>query len=112
MSKIRSERGGGTAGLAERPPGRGAGARAGCRARRRGRGAAGDEASQIGALMTEQGNGAVTRTDVTAEEWLVDDEVTHLREWGTHRTHPLPPGGEAWTIGVADTCALRLNDPT
>lgn len=62
--------------------------------------------------MTEQGNGAATRTDATADEWLIDDEVTHLREWGTHRIHPLPPIGEAWTIGAADTCALRLSDPT
>lgn len=62
--------------------------------------------------MSEQANGAKTRTDAGAHEWMIDDELLHLREWGTHRTHPMPPDGAAWTIGAADTCELRLLDPS
>jgi pSer/pThr/pTyr-binding forkhead associated (FHA) protein len=55
----------------------------------------------------------LTRTDDPgAGAWLLDDEVTRLREWGSDRTYPVPPPGEAWTIGAADTCALRLVDPS
>ena len=61
--------------------------------------------------MTQQANGASTPTDPGADEWLIGDEVTHLREWGTHRIHPMPAAGEEITIGAADSCALRLNDP-
>src|SRR5688572_24429337 len=62
--------------------------------------------------MIERGNGAATRTDTDTDEWLIDDDVMQLREWGTHRTHPMPPIGEEWTIGTADTCQLRLVDPS
>lgn len=44
-----------------------------------------------------------------ADSWLVGDDITHLREWGTHRTYPLPPSG-AGTIGTADSCAVQLVD--
>ncbi len=60
--------------------------------------------------MTQQGNGARTVTDPAADEWLIDDDVTHLREWGTRRVHVLPAIDEL-TIGAADACALQLHDP-
>jgi pSer/pThr/pTyr-binding forkhead associated (FHA) protein len=62
--------------------------------------------------MTQPGNGAVTRTDVGATEWIIDDELLHLREWGSHKIHPLPPNGDELTIGADDGCALRLVDPS
>jgi pSer/pThr/pTyr-binding forkhead associated (FHA) protein len=62
--------------------------------------------------VTEQANGAVTRTDPGADEWMIDDEVIQLREWGTHHIHAMPPPGEEWTIGAAETCAVKLVDPT
>ncbi|HWO25783.1 MAG TPA: FHA domain-containing protein [Kofleriaceae bacterium] len=60
--------------------------------------------------MTQRGN-AATRTDADAAAWLIDDELLHLREWGTHRIYPLPPAGGALTIGAGRACALRLLDP-
>lgn len=62
--------------------------------------------------MTEHANGAATRTDSGADEWMIDDEVIQLREWGTEQIHALPPPGEEWTIGAAETCAVKLVDPS
>jgi len=57
--------------------------------------------------------GASTRTDVAATEWTIDDEVTRLRQWGTDTIRVLPaPPVTGWTVGAADTCALRLDDPS
>src|SRR5512147_1898160 len=53
-----------------------------------------------------------TTTDAGADAWLIDDEVVHLREWGTTRVHALPPPGESSTIGAAESCDLRLVDPS
>jgi pSer/pThr/pTyr-binding forkhead associated (FHA) protein len=53
----------------------------------------------------------VTRTDPGPRAWI-DDEVTRLREWGTHRTYPMPPIEQVWTIGAGGRCALRLVDPS
>lgn len=41
--------------------------------------------------------------------WLIEDEPTHFRRWGTNITHPFPPspGG---IIGAADGCWLQLHD--
>jgi len=52
-----------------------------------------------------------TITDLGATEWLIDDAVVRLREWGTDSHHwlPGPPWGSV-TIGTADTCTLRLVD--
>jgi Inner membrane component of T3SS, cytoplasmic domain len=62
--------------------------------------------------MTQRGNAAAaTRTDATAAAWLIDDELLHLREWGTHRIYPLPAAGGEITIGAGHACALRLMDP-
>jgi len=57
--------------------------------------------------------GASTRTDAAANEWAIDDDVIRLREWGTDtiRVLPAPPTRE-WTVGSAETCALRLDDPS
>jgi pSer/pThr/pTyr-binding forkhead associated (FHA) protein len=60
---------------------------------------------------------AVTRTDIAAREWAIDDNVVRLREWGTETGCVLPSmpdsrlAGE-WTVGAGETCALRLNDPS
>jgi len=62
--------------------------------------------------VTRLASGRPTRVDVGASEWLINDEPTHLREWGTHRIHPLPPSGEELTIGAGEGCALRLLDPS
>jgi hypothetical protein len=57
--------------------------------------------------------GGSTKTDVAATEWAIDDDVMRLRQWGTDviRLLPAPPTNE-WTIGAADTCTVRLDDPT
>jgi len=56
--------------------------------------------------------GASTKTDVAANEWVVDDNVMRLRRWGTDDIHmlPLPPTNEC-TIGAAETCTVQLDDP-
>jgi len=58
-------------------------------------------------------NSNSTKTDAAANEWAIDDDVMRLREWGTDaiRMLPAPPVSE-WTIGAAETCALRLDDPS
>jgi hypothetical protein len=57
--------------------------------------------------------GNSTRTDVAASEWTIDDNVMRLREWGTDtiRVLPAPPVID-WTVGAAEGCAIRLEDPT
>jgi hypothetical protein len=61
--------------------------------------------------MTQPVNGWATCVEIGASEWIIDDELLHLREWGTHRLHPLPASGEEITIGAAEGCALQLDDP-
>lgn len=41
--------------------------------------------------------------------WLIEDEPTHFRRWGTNITHPFPPerGG---IIGAVEGCWLQLHD--
>jgi hypothetical protein len=57
--------------------------------------------------------GASTKTDVAINEWAIDDGVTRLREWGSDVIHVLPPSPtDDWTIGAAETCAVRLDDPS
>lgn len=52
-----------------------------------------------------------TSTDLAAGKWAIDDEVIRLREWARNAISPLPPPSiEEWTIGSAETCALRLMD--
>jgi hypothetical protein len=43
--------------------------------------------------------------------WSVRDEVTQLREWGTHVAYPLPPRHVESAIGASRDCWLRLWDP-
>jgi pSer/pThr/pTyr-binding forkhead associated (FHA) protein len=54
-----------------------------------------------------------TKTDPAADEWNISDDVFRLRLWGTDsvRILPLPPVHEL-TVGAAEACALRLDDPT
>jgi hypothetical protein len=52
-----------------------------------------------------------TSTDLAAGEWAVEDQVIRFREWATGTVSPLPPPPiDEWTIGAAETCALRLED--
>jgi hypothetical protein len=54
-----------------------------------------------------------TRTDRGATEWRIDDEVIRLREWGSDIIHRLPPPPwDSAIIGTAETCTLRVNDPS
>lgn len=56
---------------------------------------------------------AATRTDpVGLREWMIDDEVTRLREWGSDRTYDLPrtTANAELTVGSASTCEIRLDD--
>jgi pSer/pThr/pTyr-binding forkhead associated (FHA) protein len=54
-----------------------------------------------------------TKTDPTAREWVIDDDVVRLREWGTDAIHVLPqPPIDVYTVGTDTTCALRLEDPS
>jgi len=60
-----------------------------------------------------------TKTDITANQWAINDSVMRLREWGTDAIRMLPeaPTNEwaplnEWTIGAAEICAFQLHDPT
>jgi FHA domain len=65
-------------------------------------------------METETGTG--TRTthfdEVGPNGWGVRDEVTQLREWGTHVSYPLPPRHAGGVIGASKECGLRLWDPS
>jgi FHA domain len=63
--------------------------------------------------------GDLTKTDIAANEWAINDSVTHLREWGTDNIRLLPQLATSawtpiteWTVGAAQTCALQLDDPS
>ncbi|MBC7976918.1 MAG: FHA domain-containing protein [Myxococcales bacterium] len=57
--------------------------------------------------------GTSTKTDAAANEWLIDDSVFRLRLWGTDTIRPLPaPPIHECTVGAAETCLLRLDDPS
>jgi len=51
---------------------------------------------------------APTKTDMSAVEWSVHDEVIRLRQWGTEHSHVL--SGETWLVGTAEECSLKLVD--
>lgn len=54
-----------------------------------------------------------TATNVSSEEWVINDEVVRLRLWGTDRVFPLfTDTPKPCTIGTAATCTIRLADPT
>lgn len=58
-----------------------------------------------------------TSTDAGASEWLITDEPTHLRLWGSRTTYPLPVvNGESSVaeraIGASEGCWLQLQDAT
>lgn len=46
-------------------------------------------------------------------QWAIDDDVIRLREWATATVHPLDgDASEAPAIGTAETCAIRVHDPS
>ncbi|HEX4450371.1 MAG TPA: FHA domain-containing protein [Kofleriaceae bacterium] len=53
-----------------------------------------------------------TRTDPGGpREWVLDDDIIHLREWASERVYPLPSDGKGeWTIGASSTCPIRIVD--
>ena len=52
-----------------------------------------------------------TKTDASATEWAIDDEVFRLRQWGTDIIHLLPrPPITELEVGSAEECALCLVD--
>ena len=57
-----------------------------------------------------------TKTDLGADAWAIDDEVVRLREWGSDYSHVLPTEpselADGVIIGSAETCSLRLTDPS
>jgi len=54
-----------------------------------------------------------TRTDSAANEWAIDDDVVRLRQWGTDIVHALSdPPDDGYTLGAAENCSLRLDDPS
>jgi pSer/pThr/pTyr-binding forkhead associated (FHA) protein len=59
---------------------------------------------------------ASTKTDIAAGAWSSDDRVMRLRAWGTETIHVLPQPLEIGltnvSIGSAETCSIRLSDPT
>jgi hypothetical protein len=52
-----------------------------------------------------------TKTDVEKSEWAIDDAVVRLRVWGTDWCFVLPSEGVV-IVGSAETCGIRLHDPT
>jgi hypothetical protein len=42
--------------------------------------------------------------------WLIEDEPTHFRRWGSNSTHPFPPTPGGGIIGAAEGCWLQLHD--
>jgi FHA domain-containing protein len=57
--------------------------------------------------------GGSTKTDLAANEWVIDDNVRRLREWGTDTICvELDPLTGEWTIGTGESCTVQLDDPT
>jgi hypothetical protein len=56
----------------------------------------------------------VTRNSSDSEplRWDIVDDLLHLREWGTTRIYPLPPGRGAAIIGAARNAWLRITAPS
>jgi pSer/pThr/pTyr-binding forkhead associated (FHA) protein len=56
---------------------------------------------------------AFTKTDSATGEWLLDDEVIQLRQWGTDVVHKLPKlPSDGCTAGAASDCEIRIDDPS
>lgn len=59
---------------------------------------------------------AMNPTNTDPNQWLINDQPTHLREWDSGILHEVPsqpsPTGRDYTIGAAEDCWLRLRDPT
>ncbi|MBX3158313.1 MAG: FHA domain-containing protein [Deltaproteobacteria bacterium] len=52
----------------------------------------------------------MTRTDVGARAWVMEDAVTRLRLWATERWYPAPPATTPVTIGSGADCEIRVHD--
>jgi hypothetical protein len=53
-----------------------------------------------------------TVTNVLLEEWIINDEVIRLRQWGTDQVFPLfSDRREPITVGTAASCSIRIDDP-
>jgi hypothetical protein len=56
---------------------------------------------------------AATKTDLTLDAWVNEDDVVRLREWGADRCHLLPVEPvAAVTVGSSEACTLALCDPS
>jgi hypothetical protein len=66
------------------------------------------------AYVSPMTNAAVaTKTDVAGPgRWIISDEVTQLREWGTGIAHRLARNHGELILGSAPGCWLRLWDPS
>src|SRR5262245_9005949 len=51
-----------------------------------------------------------TRTEVGGPQWLILDEATQFRQWGTATVYPFPTMDDESIIGSADGCWLQLQD--
>lgn len=57
-------------------------------------------------------SGSTTPPDAGAKDWIIHDEVTSLRFWGTDVSKNLPPRrSDRWTIGSGDACMIKIDDP-
>ena len=72
-------------------------------------------------MLTQQETETATQTDPCMRQGaLDDDDVVHLREWGSHRIHRLPikpmksekSDQVDWLVGSGADCATRLMDIT
>jgi hypothetical protein len=53
-----------------------------------------------------------TTTNILQEEWVVNDDVIRLREWGTNRQYSLYSDHPDPVIGTAPSCAIQIHDQT
>lgn len=56
--------------------------------------------------------GRVTETTRDADRWNINDQVLHLREWGTQRQHelPSPEARSSLVLGAGPSCYIRVDD--
>ena len=53
-----------------------------------------------------------TKTDPSARDTALDDDVLQLRVWGSSVIHKLPTAADDdWLIGSTEECWLQLHDP-
>jgi hypothetical protein len=54
----------------------------------------------------------MTMSDPTARDWAIADPVTGVRPWGAEATIALEPRRAPYTIGLDESCAIRIADPS